>query len=315
MEKVKCNLCGSDDYRLIYKMPDTFYFKDEWFNIVECNDCGLGYINPRPAAEDMGRYYPESFYDYFNTEKEFHLKRYSNEAKYLKYCKTGNKLLDIGCANGDFPRYVKKLGWQVEGVEVSPNTAPIYDFPVYYCDFTKIPIQQSLYDVITAWAVLEHVHDPFSYFKKAAEILKPNGIFIFLVTNFNSISSKYLFREDIPRHLYFFTPSTIKEYLLRTGFETIDIDFSNNVYSMRPVNWLRFYFYRLLGKSFNFKDIPLNRFDYFDKYRLTNNLVSNIKYVSNAPFTFFDRLLMPIYEQFQLISNTYGIVTYVVKKL
>ena len=47
-------------------------------------------------------------------------------------------LLDIGCANGDFPRFMRKIGWQVEGVEISANSKSISDFKVYKEDFSQI---------------------------------------------------------------------------------------------------------------------------------------------------------------------------------
>jgi 2-polyprenyl-3-methyl-5-hydroxy-6-metoxy-1,4-benzoquinol methylase len=62
---------------------------------------------------------------------------------------------------------MRRLGWKVEGVEVSSNAKLITDFKVYRQEFKDIPISEPRYDVITAWAVLEHVHDPMAYFKKA----------------------------------------------------------------------------------------------------------------------------------------------------
>ena len=34
--------------------------RDE-FNVVECQGCGLLYINPRPTQEEMGKFYPETY--------------------------------------------------------------------------------------------------------------------------------------------------------------------------------------------------------------------------------------------------------------
>lgn len=299
-------------------MPDLLYFKDEWFTVVVCDNCGLGFVNPRPTFSEMSRYYPSSYFKYFDEERDSKLRRYEAEARFLQdftMKKREKLLLDIGCANGDFPRFMKNLGWQVEGVEVSSVSKPISDFKVYRQEFTEIPVSEVRYDAITAWAVLEHVHDPMAYFMKAADVVKPKGTFIFLVTNFKSISSRYLFREDLPRHLYYFTEETIRTYLGHSGFDLIQADYSNTMYSMRPLNWLRYYVYRyFLGRGLELKDIPDTRIQYFDKRGLRKNMFSSLKYITVHPFTVIDRILMPLYEKYQMLSNKYGIVTYVAIK-
>jgi SAM-dependent methyltransferase len=316
METVKCNLCGSDNYRIVYSMPDARYFVDEWFNVVKCINCGLGFVNPRPAPSETAKYYPSSFYDYFDHERNYHLRRYTTEAKFLPEIGSGEQrlLLDLGCANGDFPRFMQKRGWKVEGVEVSPNAKPIFDFKVYNEEFKEIPIYEPRYDAITAWAVLEHVHDPMSYFKKAAQVLKPGGTFIFLVTNFKSVSSRSLFLEDIPRHLYFFTEETVKEYLAKSGFHLIQTDYSNKIYSMQPVNFLRYYLYRFFKRrGLKWGDTQFIS-DFLGRNKSQNVLIRGLKCSISNPLYVVDRILMPIYERFQIIFRTYGIVTYVARR-
>ena len=68
------------------------------------------------------------------------------------------------------------------------------------------------------------------------------------------------------------------------------------------------------GKRFEFGDIPDNRMQYLTKHNLKNNMTSNLRYVITHPLTVLDRVLMPIYEKMQLISNNYGIVVYVARK-
>ena len=316
METVKCNLCGSDNYQVMYSMPDARYCINDWFNIVECVNCGLGFVNPRPTITEMSRYYPSAFYDYFDHERDYHQLRYAAEAKFLPEIASGNHklLLDLGCANGDFPRFMQQLGWRVEGVEVSPNSKPIFDFKVYKEDFEKIPVYEPRYDAITAWAVLEHVHDPMSYFKKAAQVLKSEGIFVFLVTNFKSLSSRCLFLEDVPRHLYFFTKETVKKYLAESGFDLIQADYNNKIYSMPPLNFVRYHFYRYFKqRSLEWKDTQ-SKFHSSEKNQLRTVLTRKLIHLILDPIDVIDQLLLPIYERYQIVTKTYGIVTYVARR-
>ncbi len=62
METVTCNLCGSDRYKLVYRKPDLAFFPDKVFSVVECTQCGLGFVNPRPTEAETPKYYPEAYY-------------------------------------------------------------------------------------------------------------------------------------------------------------------------------------------------------------------------------------------------------------
>jgi len=317
MKTVKCNLCGSDDYRLVYSMPDARYSADEWFYVVECTRCGLGFVNPRPTQSEMSRYYPSLFYDYFDEERTYHQSRYAAESKFLlDVASDDHLLLDLGCANGDFPRFMQELGWTVEGVEISSHSKPISDFKVYREEFHAIPVDEPRYDAVTAWAVLEHVHDPKAYFKKAGRVLKKGGIFVFLVTNFKSLSSRCLYLEDVPRHLYFFTEETVTKYLEEAGLTLIRKECGNRIYSMHPVNWLRYFVYRFSKKrEMEWRDIQFAAAYGADKRRGSwDRWTKGLHFFGSHPLYSVDRLLMPLYERYQLLAGKYGIVTYVAKR-
>ena len=313
MELVNCNLCGSSDYRKVYAKPDHLFFKDEWFTVVECCNCGLGFVNPRPTFEEIARYYPKDYYEYDPNQLRFKI-----EGEYLREMfpdATGRLLLDVGCANGEFPGYMRTLGWQSEGVEVSGNSKTMAELKVYREEFPRIDVNEARYDAVTAWAVLEHVHDPMAYFKKTYEVLKPGGIFVFMMPNFGSISSRNLFLEDVPRHLYFFKESTVRKYLSHVGLTLLKADYDDNVFKMSPVNWLHYYVHRFLKRrEFEWKDIPKTKTEYLEERQLPSTLSSNLKYIIANPLVAFDRALMPLFEQYQKVAKKYGSVTYVASK-
>lgn len=321
LESVACNLCGDPHPRFVYQRPDTKYPTGEVFSVVECRLCGLGFVNPRPTYAAMSRYYPADFYDYFDDLPQYHARRYQVEASYLAplpRAASPPRLLDIGCANGDFPRFMRAQGWRVEGVEVSQNSKAITDFPVYKVPFPDIPVDAPSYDAITAWAVLEHVHDPMAYFVKAGQLLKGGGHFVFHVTNFDSLSSRSLFLEDLPRHLYFFTEATVRQYLQKSGLELMRADYDNRIYEMRPTNWLYYYWRRLRGKALTFEDLPESRSRFFSRCGLSGDRAANVRYVRylllSHPLALVDRILVPVVERVQMLRRRYGVVTFVARK-
>jgi len=277
-------------------------------------------VNPRPPFEDMWKYYPKEYYEEgFTLNRAYHLRRYAREARYLRRIERqpGSKsLLDVGCANGDFPRFMRARGWDVEGVEVSISSQPITDFQVYPQQLPDIPVNRPAYDAVTAWAVLEHVHNPMAYFRKAAEVTKAGGLFVFQVPNFNSLSSRRLFLEDIPRHLYFFAEKTVRRYLEETGFALEKAHFGGGIFVQPSQNWLHYYVRtKLLRQPFNYADIPMARPEFFKRHDLRPGLLSTLKYVIARPLTALDRALLPVLTGIQILRKTYGSSTYVAKRL
>jgi len=301
-------------------MPDWRFFPAERFTVVECAQCGLGFVNPRPTRAEIQKYYPAAYFQNSPApDFDRYLKRrFREEASYLAEvgAREGTKrLLDVGCANGDFPRFMREQGWQVEGVEVSSAAERITDFRVYTEEFQNIPVKEETYDAVTAWAVLEHVHDPMAYFQKAAKVLKKGGLFVFLVTNFNSMASRDLFGEDIPRHLYFFTHPTVRKYLQNSSFTLERQDNNSNVYKMAPANWLSHAWKsRWKGEPFRFEDLPMTSREFRKSRGLERGIGSSLQYFRYAPHAAIGRALWPVVEWIQIQRGTYGITTYVARK-
>jgi len=321
METVACNLCGSQRYTPVYEMPDARYFPDEYFTVVECDDCGLGFVNPRPDMKEIKKYYPlEYFQDAGTADLDHHLKkRFTEEAQYLKRIEESagpKRLLDVGCHDGGFPRFLAGRGWDVEGVEISDVAKRITDFPVYQQEFQDIPVNQPTYDAVTAWAVLEHVHNPMAYFRKASQVVKKGGLFVCLVPNFVSTASRHLFCEDVPRHLYFYTRETVKRYLEKTGFELEREDNRGNVYKAPPANWLSYIAKtKLAGSKFTYKDKPLSSREFRKVHELKRGVRASWKYAVYSPASVVDRMLWPLLEAVEIARKRYGTSTYVARKL
>ncbi|MGC2527389.1 MAG: class I SAM-dependent methyltransferase [Candidatus Acidiferrum sp.] len=320
METVPCNLCGSQEYSVVYEMPDRKFFRDEFFSVVECTQCGLGFLNPRPTITEIQKYYPSEYFEKPQTKSNarYLQRRFSAEARYLQALESRGstkKLLDVGCATGDFPRFMIARGWDVEGVEVSAVADQIKDFRVYTEEFQDIPVNEPTYDAVTAWAVLEHVHNPMAYFQKTARVLKPGGLFVFLVPNFQSAASRHLFCEDVPRHLYFYTQQTIGRYLEGTGFALVSEANGRDVYKMAPNNWLTYMVRtRLLGRTYTYQDVPLTSKEFRRLRQLPKGMASGLKYAAYSPLSVIDRMLWPVIETAQILRKTYGNSTFVARR-
>ena len=76
---------------------------------------------------------------------------------------------------------------------------------------------------ISMWHVLEHVHALYPYLHQIKKILKPRGLVFIAVPNYTSYDGMKYGADwaayDVPRHLYHFSPASMKWLLRAAGFQ------------------------------------------------------------------------------------------------
>jgi len=280
LEYVPCNLCGSNNTKEVFRARDErFDTCDYEFSIVECKSCGLAYVNPRPNFESIQAFYPPRFFEH-RDDSERARSKYKEELR--RVSRTSGRLLDVGCANGGFVRYAQNHGFNAEGLETAEYAQNPYNLRIH-CTFDNLP--DATFDVVTAWAVFEHLHDPMRYFREIERILKRGGKFLFLVPNFDSYRSKAMMYEDIPRHLYFYTPRTVRQYLSKVDLELEYIEQDNSIYYGGHRKFLVYLGLRLIGRQFT------RRHQENLWYAFHQGRIPLWELIYLTPFEHFDRLI------------------------
>jgi MoaA/NifB/PqqE/SkfB family radical SAM enzyme/2-polyprenyl-3-methyl-5-hydroxy-6-metoxy-1,4-benzoquinol methylase len=232
-EHIACPLCGMDNARLIFSRKDYLYSITEYeFPVVRCKHCGMVYVSTRPIEADIQDFYPEDFYSTTDSPEQTILeKSKSLLGKYeiVKDIKPG-ALLDIGCSKGEFLYLMKNKGWSVKGVEFSSKPPNLFNLDIFYGNLDDAHLEKESFDLITLWAVLEHVYNPKKMLNLINGLLKPNGKLVVLVTNFNSIPAHFMRQDDIPRHTTLFTKKTISKMLKQTNYEPENFVFSQDIF-------------------------------------------------------------------------------------
>jgi 2-polyprenyl-3-methyl-5-hydroxy-6-metoxy-1,4-benzoquinol methylase len=226
MEKLaSCPVCGKSNFTPFLQGSDFFLTKEE-YTIVICNSCGMKFVDPRPEASEISKYYESPDYISHDAGKKNSLnflyrqaRNFSIKKKYklVKEHSRGKKLLDIGCGTGEFLFFCKINGFNVTGIE--PGENPRFFAQTKY----KLDVHEEAYldnlfhpefDVITLWHVLEHVHLLHERMNKILEIMKPDGSLIIAVPNSDSWDARYYGKfwaaYDLPRHLYHFSRGTMQ---------------------------------------------------------------------------------------------------------
>lgn len=148
--------------------------------------------------------------------------------RYLPKAKPGQRLLDIGCGNGDFLSIAREAGWQVEGVEPDRKAASIarargFDIKTGTDELTSV--ESSCLDAVTMSHVIEHVHQPRQLLKSVYRLLKPGGSVYVDTPNILSHGAKLFGAQwrgiEAPRHLVVFSPAALANLLTEVGFRDI----------------------------------------------------------------------------------------------
>jgi len=146
----------------------------------------------------------------------------------------GGCALDVGCNVG---LNLKTLGskWSRFGVELSKPLAriaskfvpaTIYDIPI-----ESLSVPDESFDLITAYAVIEHLYDPAVLVKKMHELLKPGGFVVIMTGDVeSSIARKMGAAWPLyvsPDHVSFFSARALRLLLIKNGFQIICEDWRN----------------------------------------------------------------------------------------
>ena len=222
---IPCDLCGTGNPRFLLNSRGLDG------PLVECLNCGLRYVGAPTSALTFGDQTANQAtaklrtanrnFRYLRLEQEHRLALLNARWRIdlIRKVKPSGKLLEIGCARGDFLRVA--LEWfDVYGVEPNPELADSASqiAPVHPDIIERTP--WSGFDVVASFHVIEHVDSPRSFVRAAAERLKPGGLLVIETPNINSLPFKLMrsrWRQFIPEHYFFFSPNTMSRLLSEHG--------------------------------------------------------------------------------------------------
>lgn len=230
---MKCTACGSEEHNMILVAEDSrLHTTNEKFNLFQCRQCGLVYVNPRPAREEIGKFYPRDYYGKQGLMGNVLAKllQYTKIQKIVSF-KNKGRILDVGCGDGGFLLHFKERGWEVYGVDISEASYKLASekirWGIFNCELEDCHFPDRYFDVITLNHVLEHMLDPSGELREVHRILKDDGILLISTPNIDSLQFKICKERwlglDLPRHIYHYSPGTITAILEKSGFNIVGI--------------------------------------------------------------------------------------------
>jgi len=217
----------------------------ENFKIIDCEVCGFKHLDPIPSKEGIEEYYRKSYYQenipkLLDPQKEAKELRWSN-LQYKDRLLTLNeyiedkskRLLDVGCGNGLFLKFMSENGWEAFGIEPSPKAskyARSLGLNVFNTSLEEFVEDKwfSYFNAINLKCVLEHVPNPIEILKICKSLLKDSSMICIEVPNdFNILQlqvhklGKPQWWVAIPDHINYFDFHSLEKLLESLAFEIV----------------------------------------------------------------------------------------------
>ncbi len=239
-------------------------------SLIEC-DCGLVTTSPRPAPDELGQYYPPTYYSYVPraaTRKSRFLAKLraykcgypapANDGPikraawgtaaslfgnfflfYLPYCGPGKNLLEVGCGTGADLDWAQHHGWDVHGLELNESaveSAKKRGLNVNCSTFESANLSANSFDCIIMSQVLEHLYSPRLALQRCHQLLRPGGLLLAAVPKFDSWNrhalGNYWGNLQFPVHLHHFNQPVLERMVHDAGFQVCEVRLSSRLLNL-----------------------------------------------------------------------------------
>lgn len=242
-----CPLCGGVSVSGFLSAPDRFHLRREEYHLMRCKTCSIVWLTSPPKPEEMSLHYDQDYHRIISAGGEGSAEnRWRAQRELILKYKQSGAILDIGCSSGGFLGTMRNSRWKRYGIEIAAATAEKAKLTtgaeVFVGDAVDAPFAPESFDVVTCFDVLEHVYEPRKFLAKALEWLKPGGIFYTVLPNVNSWEARvfrsYWYGLELPRHLFHFSPASLRHLMASVGFEEVRLGTPQTCYVERSIGYL-----------------------------------------------------------------------------
>ena len=207
--------------------------------VVECEQCGLMYLSPRPTNSVIESWYGSGYFSgdgeragrgYLNYFAEdalgdlLSVARQRIEIISRNFSLKGAKVLEIGCATGETCEAVSEEGARVFGCDLSGNVIQVARRRYPHVEFQiasteHLPFATATFDAVLAFELIEHVPSPSAFIREVGRVLRPGGLLALTTPNVECGRrtgwSQWTGFLTSFEHLYFFDSKSLARLLSR----------------------------------------------------------------------------------------------------
>ncbi len=225
---IPCNLCGASDVEVIGDRDRDGHP----LRTTICRRCGLVWSNPRPAEDEVRRYYSSEYrLDYKGraTPSLRHIARSArgalNRYRALSpYLTRGDRILDAGAGGGEVVYVLRALGYDASGLEPDEHYArharEALGLPVATGFVQDATFPPGTFDVVTMYHALEHVEDPAAILSRLRGWMVHRGVLLIEVPNVEAVCIAPAHRFHFA-HFYNFNREALEGLGRKAGLEPV----------------------------------------------------------------------------------------------
>lgn len=229
-------------------VPFGYDFQATWLQCIRCTRCGVMFLHPMPSDDQIATLYAREYFEGdFRCGHEGSCFTDPGRAalagggllERIRELRRSGRLLEIGCAGGAFLNAAREAGYEVQGVELSPEASQFarstFGLPVFTGDLLDARFPGGAFDIAYLGDVIEHLPRPREVLTEIRRILSPGGIIMLACpSQTNTLFSRAGFaayglmgrRATVqlpPYHLFEYRPLSIRALLGGCGFERIRV--------------------------------------------------------------------------------------------
>lgn len=238
---MNCYLCNSSSFAkrkgLVRDAPEL--------NIFECCQCGLVFLSNvehmRPDFyENSGMHGsdPVSVDEWLKNSLSDDQRRF----EMLRTMLPNRKLLDFGCGAAGFLLKAQSIASDVAGIELERRIRDHWSGQISL--FEKLDLADGVFDVITAFHVIEHLVDPRTVLRELSAKLAKGGRLVIEVPNADDVlltlfdNNKFQKFTYWSQHLYLFNADNLRNLSKQAGLHVVAIQQHQRYSLSNHLHWL-----------------------------------------------------------------------------
>jgi 2-polyprenyl-3-methyl-5-hydroxy-6-metoxy-1,4-benzoquinol methylase len=215
-----------------------------------CRNCRCIFQRDTPKSEDLKKYinneYENGVYKQYVDASKMKYEHFNYRIREIKPFSSNGKLLDIGCSCGFFVEIALQNGYDGYGIEFS-EIAISYAKPeikkrIIHGDINTLKqiesqgiIGEALFDIVTAFDIIEHTENSIDFLVKIRTIIKTDGLLVLTTPDIDHFL-RYFMKSRWPviqpmQHIVLFSKKAIKIALEKAGYSDIQITVARKVIS------------------------------------------------------------------------------------
>lgn len=212
-----------------------------------CYRCGCLFAHHPRLERILGEYYAGQYADDRGHGGERGIDR-CKEGTYTRYLsriatRKGSRprrLLEIGCSAGLGLLTAKKLGFEVAGLELSPDSVRtarelLPGVEIFSGTVLEAPYPDNSFDVVVLLDTVEHFQKPHAELEACARLLAPGGDMVIVTPNTVSLThrlSPHLWPHLVIEHSTLFNPKALRRTLEEFGLRQVHTGFAHKKFNL-----------------------------------------------------------------------------------